>query len=209
MMAAPPWPAVAASFGDGTVCGAPVVGTPPPDDLVLPPVLVLDCDGYVAFSWKMPGRTELGREAVCDDEEELLVELEELLDVLAGAGADDEEAAGGGCWTVPVEPSVLKMTMLAVSPLGTVTTQKSAPPAPVAARSLLTLKPSTVAGLISHGSPLQRPDAHSILMPNVGRLSLSGESMKMGFHPSLTYVSPVATVFAPATYGLQLPTGLL
>jgi len=124
------------------------------------------------------------------------------------AGADEEAGGGGG--TEPVEPSVLKTTMFAVCPLGTVTTQKSAPPAPVAARSLLTLKPSTVAGLSSQGKPLQpTPSAHSILTPKVGRVSLSAESMKMGFHPSLTKVSPDSTVFAPATYGLQLPTGLL
>ena len=153
----------------------------------------------------------LGREAVCDDDDEDELLAEELLDVVedGAGGAADEEGGGGVCATLPLEPSVLKTTMLAVSPLGTVTTQKSAPPAPVAARLLLTLKPSTVAGLISQGSPLQRPDSHSILRPNVGLLSLSGESMKMGFHPSLTNVSPDATVLAPATYGLQLPMGLL
>lgn len=30
----------------------------------------------------------------------------------------------------------------------------------------------------------------------------------MGFHPSFTNVLPDASVFAPATYGAQLPTGL-
>ena len=58
-----------------------------------------------------------------------------------------------------------KTTMRAVDPLGTVTTQKSAPPAPVAALELLTL-PTSVPS-ISQGSPTQGP-SHSKRRPKLG-----------------------------------------
>lgn len=67
------------------------------------------------------------------------------------------------------DPSTLNVTMLAVLPDGTVTTQKSAPPAPVA-ESELDTTPTPLEGSIEHGSPLQPPPGHSILMPKVGGL---------------------------------------
>lgn len=67
----------------------------------------------------------------------------------------------------PLEPSTLNVTMLAVEPEGTVTTQKSAPPAPVA-ESALETTPTPLEGLIEHGRPLQPPPGHSILTPKVG-----------------------------------------
>lgn len=64
-----------------------------------------------------------------------------------------------------VEPSVLKTTMFAEPPLGTVTTQKLAPPTPVAATGLSTPFTSTLEGSIAHGRPLQPPPGHSIFTP--------------------------------------------
>lgn len=66
----------------------------------------------------------------------------------------------------PVDPSVLKRTMLA-DPDVTVTTQKSAPPAPVADSALVTAPNALEPGSISQGSPTQEP-SHSILSPNLG-----------------------------------------
>lgn len=67
----------------------------------------------------------------------------------------------------PEDPSTLNVTMLAVLPDGTVTTQKSAPPAPVA-ESELDTTPMPLDGSIEHGRPLQPPPGHSILIPKVG-----------------------------------------
>lgn len=73
----------------------------------------------------------------------------------------------------PELPSVLKVTMLAVPPLGTVTTQNDAPPAPTA-DSLLSTSPEEL-GEMEQGSPLQPPSGHSILTPKVGRVLIKEE----------------------------------
>lgn len=97
----------------------------------------------------------------------------------------------------PELPSVLKVTMLAVPPLGTVTTQNDAPPAPTA-DSLLSTLPDEL-GEIEQGSPLQPPSGHSILTPKVGRVLIKEEPVKIGFQPILTNVLPLSSVLAPAT----------
>lgn len=105
------------------------------------------------------------------------------------------------------EPSRLKMTILALLPGGTVTTQKFAFPAPVDLRELPTPFRPSVEGLIPQGRPTQPPPSHSIFIPKVGRVSfhLEVDSNLIGFHPSVTNVLPSPTVFAPATKFAQFP----
>lgn len=96
----------------------------------------------------------------CEDEE---------MDVDEGGGDDvlafeDEGLAEEDA----SEPSVLNMTMLAVWPEGTVTTQKLAPPSPVVASGLSTSLMPMLEGSILHGVPLHPPPGHSMLSPNVG-----------------------------------------
>jgi hypothetical protein len=134
------------------------------------------------------------------DDELLLDELEELLLVVVlevASGVDELEVTATatlaffGAWDVvaasseedgreasPVEPSVLKTTMFAVEPFGTVTTQKSAPPAPEAAVALLTCPKPSELGSIAQGRPLQFP-SHSTFRPKDG-LTPRKESVYMG-----------------------------
>lgn len=93
-------------------------------------------------------------------------------DVVAASSEDDELGAS------PVEPSVLKTTMFAVDPFGTVTTQKSAPPAPVAEVALLTTPKPSELGSMAQGRPLQFP-SHSTFRPKEG-LTPWKESVYMG-----------------------------
>ena len=104
----------------------------------------------------------------------------------------------------PPDPSKKDTTMLAFAPFGTVTTQKSEPPAPEALLSLSTPSPETL-----QGRPLQSLSGHSISRPKSGFVLESADSSHMGFSPSLTNVDPSAIAFAPATYGAQLPIGSL
>jgi hypothetical protein len=90
-------------------------------------------------------------------------------------------------------------TMLAFTPEGTVTTQKLAPPAPLAWSALETPPTPALEGSMEQGRPLQPSPSHSMLMPNVGVVPESEEPVNIGFHPIFTKVSPLATVFAPAT----------
>jgi hypothetical protein len=121
------------------------------------------------------------------------VELVDVIELVVGwtledvVGATDEDA-------LPVEPSRLYTTMLALPPLGTVATQKSEPPAPVAFRLLVTPPPS-----IAHGRPMQLPEVHSIFKPNEGFVPYKSLPCQMGLMPSLTYVRPDESVLAPAT----------
>lgn len=87
--------------------------------------------------------------------------------------------------------------MLATPPLGTVTTQKAALPAPTA-DSLLSTLPSEL-GEISQGNPLQSLSGHSIFTPKLGKVLFRAESCQIGFQPSLTNVLPSPSVLAPAT----------
>lgn len=66
-----------------------------------------------------------------------------------------------------------KTTRLALEPLGTVTTQKLAPPAPIVPLVLHSLTLCT-AGSMAHGNPLQPPPGHSILTPQFGIFSRKG-----------------------------------
>lgn len=90
--------------------------------------------------------------------------------VLAGSEVEAAVAVGLGFGleelSSPVDPSVLKKMTLA-DPDVTVTTQKSAPPAPVADSRLLTPPKPSVLGSMLQGSPTQVP-SHSILTPNLG-----------------------------------------
>lgn len=70
----------------------------------------------------------------------------------------------------------LNTTMLALPPLGTVTTQKLAPPAPEAESGDVTPFTGLTDGSIEHGRPLQFPSGHSILMPQDGEMLLKLES---------------------------------
>lgn len=119
------------------------------------------------------------------------VELEEVVAtaaILAFFGAWDVVAASSGVDELdaspvepdesPVEPSVLKTTMFAVDPFGTVTTQKSAPPAPEAEVALLTTPKPSELGSMAQGRPLQFP-SHSIFKPKEG-LTPWKESVYMG-----------------------------
>jgi hypothetical protein len=90
--------------------------------------------------------------------------FEELDGGGGGGGGADEELAGADAF----EPSVLNTTMLADLPLGTVTTQKLAPPTPSALSGLSTPFMSMVEGSILHGVPLHPPPGHSMLTPYVG-----------------------------------------
>lgn len=83
-------------------------------------------------------------------------------EVVAGSSED-----GGLEVSSPAEPSVLKTTIFAVEPLGTVTTQKSAPPAPEAAVALLTNPKPSELGSMAQGRPLQFP-SHSTFRPKEG-----------------------------------------
>jgi len=120
-----------------------------------------------------------------------VVEVVEVVDGFGGGGAADE--------TGPVDPSVLNTTILAVFPLGTVTTQKEAPPTPMALTGLSTPPIPLLAGLMPHGIPLQPPPGQSILMPYAGFCLDKPDSSQIGFHATFTYVSPFSTVLAPAT----------
>lgn len=124
-----------------------------------------------------------------------------------------------GCWLLllllllplppplPPPPEPSNAMIFAVLPLGTVTTQNAESPAPIAAILLSTLPEPE--GSIWHGNPLQPPPGHSILTPKPGLLPFRPEDSQIGFQPSLTNVWPLESVLAPATNGLQLPTGVL
>jgi hypothetical protein len=117
-----------------------------------------------------------------------------LAEEVGGAGAEEDDDAG-----LPLEPSVLKTTMLAEPPLGTVTTQKLALPTPMAESGLSRPLTPPLDGSMLHGRPLQPPAGHSMRRPKVGVVWASGAPINMGFHAILTKVSPLATVLAPAT----------
>lgn len=92
-----------------------------------------------------------------------------------------------------------KRTMFAVAPDGTVTTQKFAPPAPEDESELVTTL-SPFVGSILQGSPLHStPSAQVISIPKVGSVLERSHPVKIGFQASFRKVSPLATVFPPAT----------
>ena len=64
-------------------------------------------------------------------------------------------------------PSFSKTTICAVEPLGTVTTQPVAPPAPTKESPVISLT-SLTAGSILQGRPLQSPPSHTISIPKSG-----------------------------------------
>lgn len=76
-----------------------------------------------------------------------------------------------------LESPALNTTMFAVPPFGTVTTQKLAPPAPVAELGLVTSLTLLTAGSIEHGKPLQVPPEQVIFIPQVGSVLAKSESV--------------------------------
>lgn len=124
----------------------------------------------VPFSWKIPGST-LGVYTLVDAAEVvvvldatdvvevvdlMLVVLVEVVDVDVDLVVDELGASAKPRFPTE-EPSVLKTTMFAVWPWGTVTTQNAAPPAPFAESGLSTPPIPSVAGLIEQGRPLHPP----------------------------------------------------
>jgi hypothetical protein len=91
----------------------------------------------------------------------LVLELELLVDVgvLVETSMVSDEV-------LPL-PSFSKTTMCAVEPLGTVTTQPVAPPAPTKGSPIISLT-LLIAGSILQGRPLQPPPSHSISIPKSG-----------------------------------------
>ena len=136
--------------------------------------------------------------------------VEVVVGVRVGVGVDaaPEELAGPGEPELAAESPAGNTTMFAVKPLGTVTTQKLAPPAPEAWSALVTPPTPLTEGSMVHGRPLQPAPEHSILRPKLGGVLLRGEFMKIGFHASFTNVLPLASVLAPATKGAQFPRAL-
>ncbi len=147
---------------------------------------------------------ELDEEDNNEDEEE---EEEEEEDDDDDDEDEDDEDDEPPLLLLLLLPSRLYTTMLAVPPLGTVTTQKLAPPAPLAPSALVTLKSLTLDAPISHGRPLQPPPGHSTRRPKVGFVLARPDDVYTGFQPIFIKVRPELTVLAPATYGLQLPMG--
>ena len=123
----------------------------------------------------------VGAAAVDVDEEELVV--------LEDPDAPDPE----------LEFPASKTTTLAVSPSGTVTTQKLAPPAPVDWSELVTPPTPLTDGSMEQGVPLQPDPEHTILMPKVGGVLESEQPVQIGFHPIFKNVFPLESVLAPAT----------
>ena len=78
----------------------------------------------------------------------------------------------GGVWLL-LPPPFSNTSKLAVSPLGTVTTQNVPPPAPLVALPTISLTPFWL-GSIAHGSPLQPEPLQVILTPQVGIVLLNG-----------------------------------
>lgn len=151
--------------------------------------------------------TDAGSLALVEAGTELL-----LLGVGEGVGFGDGEGFGAGALDSGApDPSSdapgWKMTMLAVVPLGIVTTQKLAPPAPEAWSELVTPPTPSTDGSMEHGVPLQPGPEHTILIPKVGVVWAKDEPVYSGFHPILAKVLPLPSVFAPATYAAQLPSG--
>lgn len=110
-------------------------------------------------------------ELVDDDEELVLVlVLEVELEVLVGIATvvDDEVSSSS-----PMK-SFSQTTMLAFSPLGTVTTQKEPPPAPSVVVSPVISLTSLVLGSILQGSPSQLLLSHWISAPKSGTMSRKG-----------------------------------
>lgn len=77
-------------------------------------------------------------------------------------------------------PETSKTTMLAVMPLGTVTTQKLAPPAPAAEREDSTFPMPSLAGLMEQGVPLQPSPEQTIFTPKVGAVLESQLLVQIG-----------------------------
>lgn len=94
-------------------------------------------------------------------------------------GASSLGDCTGLCSSEPLSPLPLPFelrsvtTYLAEPPLGTVTTQDAAPPAPIELLPTTSLTPCWD-GSIAHGRPLQPPPSHSISMLKVGFSSLNG-----------------------------------
>lgn len=127
------------------------------------------------------------------------VEVEVLVEV--GLELETEVGEELGVESPAPLPPASKTTMFAFWPLGTVTTQKEAPPAPSAlSKEVTPFKP--LEGSILQGRPLQpAPSSQVISTPKEGGVFRNGVagSWTTGLWPILTKVFPWASVFAPAT----------
>ena len=128
-----------------------------------------------------------------DEDEEIVVEDEKLVDEDVDGTVDDDDANDGGDKDEddeddldddedppddepdPPDPpaSLSNTTTLAFWPLGTVTTQKVAPPAPAVSLPEHSLT-ECLAGSMAHGRPLHPSPSHSILTPHLGMSSRKG-----------------------------------
>jgi hypothetical protein len=88
----------------------------------------------------------------------------ELVLVVDGGWLVDDFAVEVEDLAVVDEPPTSKTSMLATAPLGTVTTQKLAPPTPEAATELVTPPIPSVSGEIEHGSPLHPAEASQVIL---------------------------------------------
>jgi len=87
-----------------------------------------------------------------------------------------------------------------MTPFGAVTTQKLAPPAPVAESGLVTSFTLLTAGSIEHGRPLQEPSGSQVIfIPQSGACVEKPDPVQMGFHPIFTNVLSLASWLAPDT----------
>ena len=92
-----------------------------------------------------------------------------------GVGASVGASVELGVPEPALESPGWKMTTLAVVPLGIVTTQKLAPPAPADSSALVTPPTPTTEGSMEQGTPLHPGPEHSILTPKLGVVLSKGE----------------------------------
>jgi len=103
------------------------------------------------------------------DDEVLVLVLEVELAVLVGMATVVDEVSSS-----PPMKSFSQTTMLAFSPLGTVTTQNEPPPAPSVLVSPVISLTSLVLGSILQGRPSQLPPSHWISTPKLGTMLRKG-----------------------------------
>ncbi|KAI4186506.1 MAG: hypothetical protein LQ346_005680, partial [Caloplaca aetnensis] len=115
--------------------------------------------------------------------EEVVLLVEEVVGGDGGGIAWDEEGEFDGCpscssealWlsSLPLAPTSW-ITNLAEPPAGTVTTQDTAPPAPLEPPPPTNSLTPCFDGLMAHGRPLQPSPSQTISMPKVGFSSRKG-----------------------------------
>lgn len=94
---------------------------------------------------------------------------------MVGSALDDGSEELVSLTLLESDPSIGKVTMLALPPGGMVTTQNLTLSAPDPTWLLVTPPTPFLDGSISQGKPRQLPVKHSILMPKSGLVSLCHE----------------------------------